>query len=409
MVVPFARKTALAPHVACATAPFAGLGPGLSARLTSCARCAWWVACLLSLAIQPAAAQNLVPAQALHGAAPEQAYEQVMAEALAAHDAGQWLAAREKFAAAHALHPNAHTLRGMGLSAYEARQYAAAVSDLEAALVHPNRPLSAALCRAVHVVLHEAWPRVGAYRLHVQPDSAVLKVDGASPLWGPTGEVLLDPGTHTLAVTAPGSAEHHFELSVQGGERQEVRVALAPLPAEPALSRRPERDRLPDPWKLSERGLLPDPWRPPELPDDPWNTQSPTRGPPEGPLLPAEWLRDAPAPAPPPGPRLRRSAIATSALTGASALTALVLYGVVRGRFREMSDDCRSLPAGGCSQREAEALHQEQNLTQIQRSISVTLAVGATSLAATSVLWLLDSRARGRPRGLAALSSGMRF
>ena len=61
-------------------------------------------------------------------------YRELLAEGVVEFDEGNFDRAGALFAKAHALYPNARTLRGMGLSAFEASQYAIALVHLRAAL-----------------------------------------------------------------------------------------------------------------------------------------------------------------------------------------------------------------------------------------------------------------------------------
>src|SRR5262245_443922 len=55
--------------------------------------------------------------------------------------AGRWEEARVAFRKAHALYPNARTLRGIGMVAFEIRDYVDAARQLELALAEPRRAL----------------------------------------------------------------------------------------------------------------------------------------------------------------------------------------------------------------------------------------------------------------------------
>jgi hypothetical protein len=71
-------------------------------------------------------------------------------------------------------------------------------------------------------------------------DSTILEEHGSEPL-------LLDPGAHTFAMRAPGSAEVRFSEMFHDGEEREVLIAPGPRrsPAEPSVSRPPRRSLAP--------------------------------------------------------------------------------------------------------------------------------------------------------------------
>src|SRR5437763_10868 len=67
---------------------------------------------------QPVAAQS-----AAAQASAEQNYDELIRQAVTEFSLGHWTEAKVFFARAHARNPNARTLRGLGLSCYEARSY----------------------------------------------------------------------------------------------------------------------------------------------------------------------------------------------------------------------------------------------------------------------------------------------
>jgi hypothetical protein len=69
-------------------------------------------------------------------------YAALIDEALAEHQALNFEEARTLFAKAHAIFPNARTLRGMGMMEFELRDYAAGAEQLEQALASQVRPLA---------------------------------------------------------------------------------------------------------------------------------------------------------------------------------------------------------------------------------------------------------------------------
>jgi len=62
-------------------------------------------------------------------------YMEIVGEALQEFDAGAWVDARASFRHAHRLQPNARTFRGLGMVAYELREYVDAVRYLERAML----------------------------------------------------------------------------------------------------------------------------------------------------------------------------------------------------------------------------------------------------------------------------------
>src|SRR5688572_4431416 len=64
------------------------------------------------------------------GHSADAAYERLVRDAISAHEAGQHAQARRLLVEAHALRPNARTLRGMGVAAFHTGQYVEAIAEL---------------------------------------------------------------------------------------------------------------------------------------------------------------------------------------------------------------------------------------------------------------------------------------
>ena len=70
-------------------------------------------------------------------------YRSAIEEALSEFEAGRYEEARVLFLRAHAIEPNARTLRGIGNCAFEVSDYVAAIVAFEEALASDRRPLDA--------------------------------------------------------------------------------------------------------------------------------------------------------------------------------------------------------------------------------------------------------------------------
>jgi hypothetical protein len=156
--------------------------------------------------------------------------------------------ARGLFTKAHALWPNARTLRGLGATEFELRNYAESVRHLEAALDSPVRPLDDPLREKTSRLLERARAFVGRLQLNVHPDSSVAMVDGL-PVRG-AKELLLEVGDHVVEVHAPGYVSERRKLRVDGGECTTLNVALT-LSFQPQASpnvREPPARWVTSPW-----------------------------------------------------------------------------------------------------------------------------------------------------------------
>ncbi len=184
-------------------------------------------------------------------------YEDAIRLAIAEFDAGHWEEARALFRRAHEISPNARTWRGLGITAFELRRYVDAVTELEAALANPLKPLTDKQRQEIQSLLARAREFVSTYRLTVVPPGATLLVDG-QPAELRDGELLLDPGTHTLLVRAAGYQDRHAELRADAGQREQLSIELqverlhgAEAAAPPAAAVQPGRsEAAPQPRRV---------------------------------------------------------------------------------------------------------------------------------------------------------------
>ena len=156
-------------------------------------------------------------------------YSALIDEALSEHAAGNFEEARTLFAKAHAIFPNARTLRGMGMMEFELRDYAASSSHLEQALASQIRALNGELRDSTTKLLARAQTFVGRIALTVEPAGARVLLDGAELSLEDGHPLVLNLGEHTLDVRAEGFTRETRTITVRGGEAQALRVALASL------------------------------------------------------------------------------------------------------------------------------------------------------------------------------------
>jgi hypothetical protein len=165
-------------------------------------------------------------------------YRDVVARAVTEFDAGRWAEARALFLHAHELWPSARTFRTLGMTSFELRAYAQALSELQTALTDPRRPLPDDQRAQVQALLEQARAFVGRYRVQLTPASAELRVDGAPVALGQDGSLLLEVGRHELRARATGYVEQMRRIDVQGRddealvlELQPEQIAAAPIAA----------------------------------------------------------------------------------------------------------------------------------------------------------------------------------
>ena len=169
---------------------------------------------------RPAAAQN-----AKSDAEPA-GYGELINQALEERNAGRFEEAQVLFARAHALYPNARTLRALGMVEFELRHYRASVQSLEQSLASQVRPLDAALRTSVLELIARAQVYLGKLALRVEPSDATVEIDGAEVALDPAQPVSVDFGEHTLAISAPGYVSDSRTLNVRAGETKTLRVSL---------------------------------------------------------------------------------------------------------------------------------------------------------------------------------------
>lgn len=218
----------------------------------------WFLAILLQVVLLCLLGPSLGHAQSRAGVTSEPAgYRKAIDSALEEMQLGNFVEAREQFTRAHALYPNARTLRGMGISEFELKHYAAAADYLSAALASDERPLDGHLRHDTDALLERANTYVGELQLRVSPRTATLSIDSgrAREL---VDYVRLDVGDHTLAFEAPGYAPERRQVAMRGGQVQSIELELSrlgpatqPEPPESAtpLSDAPPQDERPPVYK----------------------------------------------------------------------------------------------------------------------------------------------------------------
>jgi hypothetical protein len=190
--------------------------------------------------------------------APNQAetiaeYAEVLQHGVDAFSAGHWAEARLLFERAHHITPTARTLRGLALCDFELGHYLAAISECQASLDDPRRPLTPELRAQIEETLSRARHNVGHLQLTLPDDASELRVDGASMPIPADGEVSLDPGQHTLEVSLPDAEPIARTFTLEVGAREHLIFA----------GRLAARPQLPAPAVASEPAVAPPP--PPPL------------------------------------------------------------------------------------------------------------------------------------------------
>jgi hypothetical protein len=173
-------------------------------------------------------------------ASDDTAYKELIEQALSEFKHKNWPEARVLFTRAHEQNPNARTSRGMGIVSFEMRDYLNAAINLKAALEDTRQPLTDVQRKECEGLLARARTYVGVYTLKLEPADARVSLDGGEPTRDEEGHLVVSFGEHTLVARAEGRQDYTLKLTVQGGERGEIALALQP-------ERGPEPARLAQP------------------------------------------------------------------------------------------------------------------------------------------------------------------
>lgn len=181
-------------------------------------------------------------------------YAEAVQRAVSEFDLGNYAEARAAFREAHALYPNARTLRGLGKAEFELKNYRACIEYLEQALASEKRPLDGALRKDAEQLLRTAKGYVAHYSIQLDPvEQAHITLDGRTIELGEGGSLVIEVGDHLLEVQAAGYRAERRELRVAGGKAQVLHVKLRELPRSESETRRKRRIWA---WSLASVALV---------------------------------------------------------------------------------------------------------------------------------------------------------
>lgn len=194
-------------------------------------RNSWWI--WLGIVGWLAWSPSTIEAQAARKGADKSppGYREAVDTALQEVTLGNYEEAREQFARAHALFPNARTLRGLGIAEFELRHYVVSAEYLAQSLTSGTKPLEPNLRRETEELLARARAYIGELTVEAAPASAELLIDGVRRVADLGSPVLLDVGQHLLEFHADGHATERREVTMRGGQTVKLSVQLAPLTA----------------------------------------------------------------------------------------------------------------------------------------------------------------------------------
>lgn len=166
-------------------------------------------------------------ADASEAAAEPAGYRETVDEAVQEFGTGHFEESRALFARAHALYANARTHRGLGLAAFELRDYSDAIQHLEAALRSTVKPLTEDLRGDTQRLLSRANNFVARVLVDAKPSSATIILDGLPVQLAKGQPLVLQIGDHTLELRATGYLSETRRLNIRGGEQPTLTIVLA--------------------------------------------------------------------------------------------------------------------------------------------------------------------------------------
>lgn len=158
----------------------------------------------------------------------EESYQSLVEHGIEEYKLGHWIEAKSYFERAHAVQPNARTLRGLGLVSFELRQYVSAITFLSQALVSQERPLTAAMRTAAEQLLASARGFIAYYQLELEPKSTQITIDGQPPVFDEHGLLMLEATSHELILSASDRQTLVRTVNASPGTRGTLRVELPP-------------------------------------------------------------------------------------------------------------------------------------------------------------------------------------
>jgi tetratricopeptide (TPR) repeat protein len=170
--------------------------------------------------------------------------------------AHHFVEARALFAQAHALNPNARTLRVLGMAEFELRRYPQSLEFLRAALSSDVHPLDAELRARTLELEQRALTFVGQVHLDLQPAAANVAIDDLSTA---RGLLILQAGEHTLEARAEGYRTQRRRLDIKGGEELSLRISLERELLRAAPAAQASSDATPlytNPWLWTGVGVV---------------------------------------------------------------------------------------------------------------------------------------------------------
>jgi hypothetical protein len=149
-------------------------------------------------------------------------------------EAGEWTAARERYARSLALKRAPITLYSLGIAQQNTGQLVEATENLRAFLAQPSEPATAPFEELARAAIADMHPRIGRLRIDVAPAGLAgtrVTLDG-KPIAGAAlaHDRPANPGEHELVGEAPGREPVRMRVRVPPGGTKRVVVSFSEAP-----------------------------------------------------------------------------------------------------------------------------------------------------------------------------------
>jgi hypothetical protein len=184
--------------------------------------------------------------------AQDDEYRTLTASAVQEHERGNFREARALFARAHAISPNARTLWGMGVAAFEDRQYAEAVKRLRESLLHPEKPLTDTQRTHAQELIQRSAAFTVSLSLYLNPSHARFIIDGVEIPHASEVPLIVDGGKHHIVAASPEHKTYVRDVSFAPGQPVTLDIQLEPevmasLPTAQEVIHHSVAQAMPDP------------------------------------------------------------------------------------------------------------------------------------------------------------------
>jgi hypothetical protein len=170
-------------------------------------------------------------------------YKAAIDSAVSEFEHSNYAEAREHFARAHTLFPNARTFRGLGMVEFELRNYVDAVAYLEQALASRVKALEGELVHETESLLQRAHAYVGTVELQLSPASTRVSIDGFPLADASSRRLRLPIGDHVLEFHAEGHLSERRAIKLRGEQELPLEVKLLTPPAPSGVAARAAGDQ----------------------------------------------------------------------------------------------------------------------------------------------------------------------